>query len=70
MSRTEFSDGCNLLKGKKIVIVGCGAQGLNQVQTAHLQHHIAPHGTFAASHNIEYRINTEAVTRNTIIIEP
>ena len=30
MSREEFSDGCNYLKGKKIVIVGCGAQGLNQ----------------------------------------
>ncbi len=27
---TEFSDGVNALKGKKIVIVGCGAQGLNQ----------------------------------------
>ena len=30
MDREEFSDGCNFLKGKKIVIVGCGAQGLNQ----------------------------------------
>jgi ketol-acid reductoisomerase len=30
MGRDEFSDGCNYLKGKKIVIVGCGAQGLNQ----------------------------------------
>jgi ketol-acid reductoisomerase len=30
MQRDEFSDGCNALKGKKIVIVGCGAQGLNQ----------------------------------------
>ncbi|MBQ8707111.1 MAG: ketol-acid reductoisomerase [Succinivibrionaceae bacterium] len=30
MSRDEFSDGCNFLKGKKVVIVGCGAQGLNQ----------------------------------------
>ena len=30
MDRSEFSDGCNYLKGKKIVIVGCGAQGLNQ----------------------------------------
>ncbi len=26
----EFSDGVSALKGKKIVIVGCGAQGLNQ----------------------------------------
>ena len=30
MDRNEFSDGTNALKGKKIVIVGCGAQGLNQ----------------------------------------
>lgn len=30
MAKEEFSDGINALKGKKIVIVGCGAQGLNQ----------------------------------------
>ncbi|KUE78277.1 ketol-acid reductoisomerase [Aeromonas schubertii] len=30
MKRDEFSDGCAVLKGKKVVIVGCGAQGLNQ----------------------------------------
>lgn len=30
MQREEFAQGCNALKGKKIVIVGCGAQGLNQ----------------------------------------
>lgn len=30
MERNEFADGCNFLKGKKVVIVGCGAQGLNQ----------------------------------------
>ncbi|TCK79534.1 ketol-acid reductoisomerase [Albibacterium bauzanense] len=30
MDRTEFADGVNALKGKKIVVVGCGAQGLNQ----------------------------------------
>ncbi|WP_241649871.1 ketol-acid reductoisomerase [Rosenbergiella collisarenosi] len=30
MSREEFADEANYLKGKKIVIVGCGAQGLNQ----------------------------------------
>lgn len=30
MDRSEFSDGCNFLKGQKVVIVGCGAQGLNQ----------------------------------------
>ncbi|MFI3257053.1 MAG: ketol-acid reductoisomerase [Spirochaetales bacterium] len=30
MDRSEFNDGCKALQGKKIVIVGCGAQGLNQ----------------------------------------
>ena len=30
MDRSEFSEGVNILRGKKIVIVGCGAQGLNQ----------------------------------------
>ena len=30
MDASEFSDGIKALKGKKIVIVGCGAQGLNQ----------------------------------------
>ena len=30
MDRSEFASGCDYLKGKKIVIVGCGAQGLNQ----------------------------------------
>lgn len=30
MDSAEFADGVNKLKGKKIVIVGCGAQGLNQ----------------------------------------
>lgn len=30
MNRSEFADGVNVLKGKKIVIIGCGAQGLNQ----------------------------------------
>lgn len=30
MDREEFADEANFLKGKKIVIVGCGAQGLNQ----------------------------------------
>lgn len=30
MNSSEFSDGVSALKGKKIVIVGCGAQGLNQ----------------------------------------
>ncbi len=30
MESSEFSDGVSALKGKKIVIVGCGAQGLNQ----------------------------------------
>ena len=30
MDASEFEDGVSALKGKKIVIVGCGAQGLNQ----------------------------------------
>ncbi|GAA4893988.1 ketol-acid reductoisomerase [Flaviramulus aquimarinus] len=30
MDASEFTDGVNALKGKKIVVVGCGAQGLNQ----------------------------------------
>ena len=30
LSSNEFTDGVNILKGKKIVIIGCGAQGLNQ----------------------------------------
>ena len=30
MDGSEFTDGVEALKGKKIVIVGCGAQGLNQ----------------------------------------
>jgi len=30
MKREEFVDGCDFLKGWNIVIVGCGAQGLNQ----------------------------------------
>ena len=29
MSSNEFADGVSALEGKKIVIVGCGAQGLN-----------------------------------------
>ncbi len=30
MESSEFADGVEKLKGKKVVIVGCGAQGLNQ----------------------------------------
>ncbi|CAM1355721.1 ketol-acid reductoisomerase [Tenacibaculum halocynthiae] len=30
MESSEFEDGIEALKGKKVVIVGCGAQGLNQ----------------------------------------
>jgi ketol-acid reductoisomerase len=30
MDQSEFGDGIAALKGKKVVIVGCGAQGLNQ----------------------------------------
>jgi len=30
MARSEFADGVDMIRGKKMVIVGCGAQGLNQ----------------------------------------
>ena len=30
MDPSEFTDGVDTLKGKKLVIIGCGAQGLNQ----------------------------------------
>ncbi|MBE0585766.1 MAG: ketol-acid reductoisomerase [Desulfofustis sp.] len=30
MEAAEFASGCDYVRGKKIVIVGCGAQGLNQ----------------------------------------
>ena len=30
MDPAEFSDGANYLKGKKLVVIGCGSQGLNQ----------------------------------------
>ncbi|MFT4780733.1 MAG: ketol-acid reductoisomerase [Psychroserpens sp.] len=30
MDASEFEESVNILKGKKIVIIGCGAQGLNQ----------------------------------------
>ena len=30
MAKEEFSRGCDLLKEWEIVIIGCGAQGLNQ----------------------------------------
>src|SRR6056300_1670408 len=30
MDASEFEDGVDVLIGKKIIIVGCGAQGLNQ----------------------------------------
>ena len=29
MHLNEFTDGVDALKGKKMVVVGCGAQGLN-----------------------------------------
>ena len=30
MDQSEFADGVDKLRGKKLVVVGCGAQGLNQ----------------------------------------
>ena len=34
MDSAEFSAGCEFAKGKKIVIVGCGAQGPVELQNA------------------------------------
>lgn len=31
MGRDEFADGASYLQGKKVVIVGCGAQGLSLI---------------------------------------
>ena len=36
MQQSEFSDGVSCLNGEKIVIIGCGAQGLNPVSYTHL----------------------------------
>ena len=37
MSQSEFGNGVEALKSKKIVIVGCGAQGLNhEILSSHL----------------------------------
>ena len=33
MDSSEFKNGVTILKGKKIVIIGCGAQGLSLTQT-------------------------------------
>ncbi|MDP5070554.1 MAG: ketol-acid reductoisomerase, partial [Congregibacter sp.] len=30
MDAAEFADGVDKIRGKKLVIIGCGAQGLNQ----------------------------------------
>ncbi|MEJ6675374.1 MAG: ketol-acid reductoisomerase, partial [Polaribacter sp.] len=30
LNSKEFKNGMQILKGKKIVIIGCGSQGLNQ----------------------------------------
>ena len=30
LETSEFTDGLEVLKGKKVVIIGCGSQGLNQ----------------------------------------
>ena len=30
MDRSEFTEGCEYIKDWNIVIIGCGAQGLNQ----------------------------------------
>ena len=30
MDQSEFADGVEKLRGKKLVVIGCGSQGLNQ----------------------------------------
>lgn len=51
MHRDEFSDACSLLKESNIVILGCGAQGLNQGLNMR-----------DSGLNISYALRTEAIT--------
>lgn len=52
MNKTEFSDGCNAIKDWNIVIVGCGAQGLNQGLNMR-----------DSGLNISYALREEAITQ-------
>ena len=51
MNRSEFADGVTILKEKKIVIIGCGAQGLNQGLNMR-----------DSGLNISYALRAEAIT--------
>ncbi|WP_281322110.1 ketol-acid reductoisomerase [Flavobacterium aestivum] len=51
MDQSEFSNGVTALEGKKIVIVGCGAQGLNQGLNMR-----------DSGLNISYALRTDAIT--------
>ena len=62
MEASEFEDGVNALKGKKIVIVGCGAQGLNQglnMRDSGLDISYALRGAAIAEKRASYRNATE-----------
>ncbi|WP_242092750.1 ketol-acid reductoisomerase [Aestuariivivens sediminicola] len=62
MEASEFEDGVNALKGKKIVIVGCGAQGLNQglnMRDSGLDIAYALRGAAIAEKRASYRNATE-----------
>ena len=57
MDADEF-DGVNALKGKKIVIVGCGAQGLNQGLNLR-----------DSGLDISYALREEAIQQRTAVLE-
>ncbi|MGL5392585.1 MAG: ketol-acid reductoisomerase [Shewanella sp.] len=52
MDSSEFADGCNYIKDWKIVILGCGAQGLNQGLNMR-----------DSGLNIAYALRSEAITQ-------
>lgn len=53
MDRSEFTDGCNYIKDWNIVILGCGAQGLNQGLNMR-----------DSGLNISYALRPEAIEQN------
>ena len=59
MDADEFTDGISALKDKKIVIVGCGAQGLNQgFKSALIEAKSASVKTPAACRNLSWPSKT------------
>ena len=59
MDQSEFANGIEALAGKKVVIVGCGAQGLNQGLNMR-----------DSGLNISYALRAEAITENTRVSYP